>query len=160
MSYERFLSETVSLQVSAGLHSRESSFIGQSGFGVQEELQARFYLLKPENSSAGARQFFFFKGLFAGPYVYHRWRQQQISEWDWVAQQNVPIDQNINEVSGGVIIGAQIALGNVFYMDLFTGGGIKRSFGRNESSQQFYDITTVGYNGVLPKIGFNIGVGF
>ena len=81
-----------------------------------------------------------------------------MESWDWILQQNVTEDENLHEVSGGVVLGLQIAMGNKFFMDFFTGGGIKRSFGDIRQSQ-FIAVTEPGYNGVFPKIGFQIGIG-
>ena len=159
LSYERFLGETSSIVLSAGITSRQRWFQEEPDFGFQEELQYRYYVLPPKNEGARGRNFFFFKGLYAGPYAAHRFRQQSIQEWDWVTQQNVNIYENVHEVSGGVILGAQMAFGNVLFLDIFTGGGIKRAFGSNASSQ-FLNVFSPGYNGVVPKAGLQLGIGF
>ena len=152
--------DKASIALSAGITSRQRWFQDEPDFGFQEEFQFRRYLLSPRNTGSNGRNFFFFKGLYAGPYLYHRYRQQTVQVWDWVAQENVEVPQNINEVAGGVIIGAQVAFSNVVYLDFFTGGGIKRSFGTNSNANIFTDITTPGYNGVLPKVGFMLGIAF
>lgn len=158
LGYERMFNRS-SIMVSAGLHSRERYFQEDPEFGFQEEIQYRYYFAEPKNTGARGRNFFFFKGLYAGPYVYHRYRQQTVQVWDWIAQENVNVPENINEFAGGVIIGAQVAFSNVVFLDFFTGGGIKRSIGRNPINN-FLNITSPGYNGVLPKIGFKLGIGF
>lgn len=160
LSYERFLSDKHSIQISGGIHSQNNFINNEPNFGTQEELQYRYYALAPRNSGEGSRQVFFFKGLFAAPFVTHRWRQLVTQQWDWIAQENVLVDQNINDFSGGVVLGAQIAFGNVFFMDAYFGGGIRRSFGVEGNSNFFVGPTGVGYSGVIPKAGFNIGIGF
>lgn len=158
LGYERFWGDN-SLLLMAGLHSRERYFQSEPEFGFQEEIQFRHYFASPRNTGSRGRNFFFFKGLYAGPYLYHRYRQQTVQVWDWVAQENVEVPQDLNEVAGGVVVGAQIAFSNVVYLDFYTGGGIKRSFGRNPNVG-FLNITSPGYNGVLPKIGFLLGIAF
>ncbi len=160
LAYERFLGERSSIQLGAGVHSREQWFSNTPSFGTQGELQFRYYAIPPRNVAEGRRPFFFFKGMFAGPFVSHRWRQQQIQTWDWIAQENVLVDENIHEYGGGVLIGAQISFGNVVFIDGYFGGGLKRAFGRNSSNQFFSGATGVGYSGVFPKAGLNIGIGF
>lgn len=161
MSYERMLNgDKSSIVFSAGIHSREQFYNDRSAeFGFQEELQYRFYIAPPRSTASDGKGFFFFKGLYAGPYLLHRFRNQDIQVFDWVLQQNILLNEQINEISGGVLMGVQIALGNRFYVDLFTGGGIKRSFGRNPQNTNIY-VGSIGYNGVVPKIGFQLGVGF
>jgi hypothetical protein len=80
--------------------------------------------------------------------------------FDWILQSNTLVNEQINEVSGGVILGAQIAFANRLFLDFYTGGGVKRSFGRQESVQTNYTVLDLGYNGVIPKIGFQLGIGF
>ena len=113
----------------------------------------------PRTKAQGAKDFLYFKGIYAGPYVMHRYRDQDVQIWDWILQTNVTVKERINEFSGGVILGAQIAFANKLFVDFFTGGGIKRSFGRSPDNTNV-NITQPGYNGVLPKIGLQIGIGF
>lgn len=163
MSYERMLGEqSSSLMLSLGLHSKSSRNFTTGAvtpeFGFQEELQYRFYAVKPQDYSRNGRDFWFFKGFYAGPFLAHRYLQRSTEVWDWILQQNVPQNEKINEFSGGVILGFQIAMGNKFFLDLYTGGGIKRSVG-DIRQVDFIPVTQPGYNGVFPKIGFQIGIG-
>lgn len=163
MSYERMLGQQKSsLMLNVGLHSRTSravnSALGAPEFGVQEELQYRLYVVVPQDHSRNGNGFWFFKGLYAGPYVGHRLLQRSVQAWDWILQQNVTQNENLNEIGGGVLLGVQIAMGNKFFIDFYTGGGIKRSFGQIRQST-FISSIEPGYNGVYPKIGFQIGIG-
>jgi hypothetical protein len=160
LSYERMLrDQTMSIMVSAGIHSRERWFDESEQFGFQEEVQLRFYVLPPNNVSARGKRFFYFKGLYAGPFAAHRYRNQTLQVFDWILQQNVSTNERINEISGGVLLGAQMAFGNRLFLDVFLGGGVKRSFGR-ESGQGGVSALEVGYNGVIPKGGIQLGIGF
>jgi len=158
LTYETFLSEKASLSLSAGITSRQRWNQTIPDFGFQEELQYRFYVLPPKNTGANGKNFFYFKGIYAGPFLAHRFRQQSVREWDWVAQEQVESFQNVNEFSGGVMLGVQMAFGNVLYLDVFTGGGMKKSIGG--SSNQFLGPFQPGYNGVIPRGGIQLGIGF
>lgn len=163
LSYERMLrDQKSSLMLSAGLHSRTARDFSTGNanpeFGVQEELQYRLYVVPPQNRSKNGRGFWYFKGFYAGPYLSHRLLQRTVAVWDWILQQNTAQNENMNEVAGGVVLGLQIAMGNRFFMDFYTGGGIKRSFGQIRQTS-FIPVTEPGYNGVYPKIGFQIGIG-
>lgn len=161
LTYERFLGESSSIALSGGLTSRQRWYQEEPDFGFQEEIQYRRYMLAPRNTGSNGKNFFFFKGLYAGPYFTHRFRQQTVQEWDWVTQQNVNVFQNINEFSGGVLLGVQMAFGNVLFLDVFTGGGIKRSTGGSNNNQFGGNgVFSAGYNGVIPKAGFQLGIGF
>jgi hypothetical protein len=163
MSYERMLNEQKSsLMLSLGLHSRTARNFSTGArtpeFGYQEELQYRLYVIPPLDYSRNGRDFWYFKGFYAGPYVSHRYLERSVVVWDWILQQNVSEDEKIHEMSGGVVLGVQIALGNKFFMDFYTGGGIKRSIGDIQTTS-FIAVTEPGYNGVYPKVGFQIGIG-
>ena len=165
LSYEHMLSENKSsLMFSAGLHSRTNynRAFGGSGtpdpdFGFQEEFQYRIYVIPPQDYSRNDRGFWYFKGFYAGPYLKHRYLQRTVTQWDWVLQVNTDEKENINQVAGGVLLGVQFAIGNRFFMDFYTGGGVQRSFG--EVSNQFISVGQPGYSGVVPQIGFQIGIG-
>ncbi|MEM1000511.1 MAG: hypothetical protein AAGN35_25890 [Bacteroidota bacterium] len=160
LSYERMLKGgSMSIMLNAGVHSRERVFDGGDQFGFQEELQLRFYVIPPKNTSIRARRFAYFKGLYAGPFLGHRYRDESISVFDWILQQTVGVQQNVNEFSGGVILGSQIAFGNRLFLDVWVGGGVKRSTGRDPSVTNVTAVE-VGYNGVIPKGGIQLGVGF
>jgi hypothetical protein len=163
MSYERMLGgQKSSIMLSAGLHSRTgnnyTSGASTPEFGFQEDLQYRLYVIPPQDISRNGQGFWFFKGFYAGPYLSHRYLQRSVQVWDWILQQNVNESEKLNEVAGGVVMGLQFALGNKFFVDFYTGGGIKRSFGEIRQTQ-YIPVTQPGYNGVYPKIGFQIGIG-
>lgn len=164
LSYERMLGaeQSSGLMLSAGLHSKTTRNYSTGDyrpeFGFQEELQYRFYVVPPSTNSHNGRGFWFFKGFYAGPYAYHRSLQRTVAVWDVILQQNVDEEEKINEVAGGVVLGVQIALGNKFFMDFYSGGGIKRSFGDIRDTE-YISVIEPGYNGVYPKIGFQIGIG-
>jgi hypothetical protein len=159
LSYERLLgNERSSLMLLAGLHSREDNSMPRPSFGFQEELQYRFYVAPPRNNAAGG--VVYFKGFYAGPYAYHRYRQRSREAYDPFLQATTIVNEDIHEVSAGVVIGVQIAFANRLFLDFYTGGGIKRSFGRDESVQMTYTPIDLGYNGVIPKVGFQLGIGF
>lgn len=164
LSYERMLAENKSsIMFSAGIHSKDSYYYYSSGqqrfpeFGFQEELQFRLYVIQPQAYSRNDRGFWYFKGFYAGPYLQHRYLQRTVSNWDWVLQIYRQENESLNEVAGGVLLGVQLAIGNRFFMDFYTGGGVKQSF--TNLTQFSPGIGQPGYSGVIPKIGFQIGIG-
>jgi len=164
MAYERMMpSNKSSIYVNAGIHSRENSnfFNGgnpQPSFGFQGEVQYRAYVAVPRETSVRDKGFFYFKGIYGGPYAYFRYRNESSSQWDPITLTYDNTPQDITEYSGGVVMGVQFAIVNKLYMDFYTGGGIKFSQGGNDNV--YRDVTSVGYTGVVPKVGFQIGIGF
>lgn len=163
MSYERMISQNkAGLYFNAGIHSAEryDYYSGEpnQSFGFQGEFQYRVYISQPKSISAGDKGFFYFKGIYGGPYASFRYRSQDAYYYDWVSGTSTTVPEEVTEYAGGIVMGIQFALYNRVFFDFYTGGGIKRSFGAQSTG--YRDITSVGYNGVLPKIGFQIGFGF
>jgi hypothetical protein len=65
----------------------------------------------------------------------------------------------VNSYFGGVGFGLRVsAIDNRFTMNIFAGGGLKYS---NVYGQKKYDnFTEVGYTGIMPKFGFQMGIAF
>jgi hypothetical protein len=76
------------------------------------------------------------------------------------------VQESIGNWGAGFIIGMQRTLWNVLYIDMYIGSGLQwadviRRETPPSSGYQHYpyrDITTPGYQGILPKFGIQIGV--
>ena len=71
---------------------------------------------------------------------------------------------HINAVSAGLIMGLNFSVKNRIIFDIFMGGGLRRTNDNISSLQNYYssdnNIFSDEYNGVIPKIGFQLGVLF
>ena len=69
-------------------------------------------------------------------------------------------DYDIKQVEGGVLIGIQLIFSEKLSLDLFAGGGLRISdFDNKPLDLDFYSPER-GYTGIVPKIGFEVGVSF
>jgi len=71
--------------------------------------------------------------------------------------------QNFQVFYGGIVIGCEIFASDMFTLDMFFGGGIRISKDVNKDAAytldpKSYSMTDVRYSGVVPRIGFRIGI--
>lgn len=71
--------------------------------------------------------------------------------------------QNFQVFYGGIVIGCEIFASDMFTLDMFFGGGIRISKDVSKDSlypldPKSYSMSDVRYSGVVPRIGFRIGI--
>ena len=67
---------------------------------------------------------------------------------------------DVKQVEGGVLMGIQLIFSEKLSLDLFAGGGLRNSeCDQKPIDLDFYSFDK-GYTGIVPKIGFDIGVSF
>ena len=138
-----------------GLNKNNTSL---SGFGL--EFQYRKYIIR---SNMNDPKGFYFNGLYAGPFFsYNRNKYKR----EFTENQNTPIAININQseilnsYSAGAIFGVQFSIEDKFFLDLYVGGGARHNVSEGDKISPRSNFLDVGYSGVLPKLGFDLGVGF
>lgn len=153
ISYERMLSQQkYSLVLTGGATSRPLPWIDGTEKGSQQELQFRIYLVAPDNVPVDRKNILFCKGLYLGPYASSQFRRQ-------VSRQYGRNQVSIDTYSGGLVIGAQFALGNRLFLDLFSGGGYRVS-NENVDITTFFGRIPGPQSGIVAKGGFQLGIGF
>lgn len=71
------------------------------------------------------------------------------------------IDERINAFEAGALMGIQLDITSRIVLDLFLGGGVRRSFTDvSDESQNEYGLMELGYTGVKPRIGLQMGITF
>ena len=176
VSYERYIAESFSMQLTGGIMaSSKDSYSNSSGYYNSNGT----YVYADDNSkdiaSGGlidlSMRFFFLKGqsvmsgLYAGPYGRYSKNTFTINTYttNGIA---VPtsLKYNIESYEGGALFGWQFVVKNAFVMDMYVGGGLKRSSNtapfnyNNESS--FWILESQDYTGITPKAGFRLGFVF
>ncbi len=180
-SYERSFSEVNSYLISGGYNLAENG----DEYGWMGELQIRKYVLRPSiNSSSDSP----LAGVYAGFYGNGKYFLQQhityLSGWEVEPYQTENYDENgnfigttyhqgsgyyskeekqeydVKQIEVGVIMGMQIILSGNFSVDFFLGGGLRSSEIDNKpQGVEFYSFER-GYTGIVPKIGFDVGISF
>ena len=130
--------------------------------GWMGELQIRKYLFRFNNSkSLGESPY---SGIYGGLYAngkYFSENNEDIYLYDHQAEDYYYSLENyeVKQGEGGVMMGIQFVFHKKLSLDFFLGGGIRAS----EINGDYYNTPYSperGYTGIVPKIGFDVGISF
>lgn len=178
-TYERTLSEQHSYLLSGGYRLAENG----DEYGWMGELQARKYIVKPSINNSSQSPL---AGIYGGLYANGKYFAQQSVTYNSGYEvepyytQNYDEDGNltgstyhqgsgyyyeeiknryhIKQAEAGVLMGFQVILSNNFSVDLFLGGGLRFSSVENKPKDVDFYYPERGYTGIVPKIGFDLGI--
>lgn len=172
ISYERYLATGTSFQISGGILSAQRNSSDNISYSPINTTSSKSYDKANGGIVEGMVKFYFLKGraimsgLYAGPYGrYSNNRFRIHNNYNSPNSNTIPhiVDYRIETYEGGVVIGYQFVIKNVFVMDLFTGGGVKSSNNTSPATyttRSFDLLESQDYNGVVPKAGFRLGFAF
>ncbi len=171
LSYERFLGEnrTKSLIITPSLIYKSQNDETKTGFQLMS--QYRFYVSQVRSDERNTFLGMYNIGFYAGPYAQGLIYSEDYlySYWNNTGGQYMEsiFTKDIKSVEGGVIIGLQFDITSRILMDFFVGGGIRYSkvddtfdISSPDIYRETYNIFDQEYNGVKPKIGFQVGITF
>jgi hypothetical protein len=145
-SYERIVGNDRSLYLAGGYRLSDNG----DDKGWMGELQIRKYLFRLKSASTNQS---LLSGFYSGLYGNGKY----FSEYD--KYDSFTEDFEIKQIEGGVIMGLQLVFHKKLSVDFFLGGGLRVSeiTGDREYDELF---SPRGYTGIVPKIGFEVGVAF
>jgi len=162
MSVEKELEGNRSVSFSGGIHLIEDGWNYDNEKGLTAEIQLRKYVLNCKNSDSKLN------GVYVAPFgrlsyfkmnhTYRDWYYEyddlgNYSEWT----EETTVNASSKSGQAGVIMGVQYIISNVILLDFFLGGGVQYSI--EAGNRDRFDSSGFRfYTGVIPKIGFNIGV--
>jgi len=169
-SYEHMLKNENSFTISAGYNLTENG----DEYGWMGEFQIRRYVVKPKITNSYDSPL---AGIYAGLYANSKYFLQQ-DEWyndNWLLEpyydangmyvhgeghsyEIVKQEYDIKQLEGGVIFGIQMLFSKKFSMDFFLGGGLRYSNIDNNPTNIEFHAPERGYTGIVPKIGFELGI--
>jgi len=180
-TYERALSNNNSFALSGGYNLTENG----DEYGWMGELQLRKYVYKPSLNSSSESPL---SGVYAGLYGNGKYFVQQHTEyttqWEVEPYYTNNYDDNNNfigttyhegvgysrtantqeyevkQMEAGVVMGFQLIFASNLSLDLFVGGGLRSSQVDNKPEEIEFYSPERGYTGIVPKIGFDIGIAF
>lgn len=160
MDYEKHLGgqKGRSIQFSGGISAAERgpSLHKESLIGGHGELQFRAYLL-PEAQKL--------KGLYVAPfakYNYLEFKNIEDLRRNGLITDTLRMDYTIRSFSSGITMGYQCVFRKIVVLDTYIGGGVRIAQSTNTSglTSDFDLLDNEAYTGVIPKMGFKIGVLF
>lgn len=151
MGYERFLNPNNSVYLTAGLNFRDSDY--EKEWGVRTEAQLRFHVytvIKPKESNR----------LYFAPYLMNHYLETEGQSYDNNGAYSWNTD-TLDAFGGGMLFGWSFSFANRINLDIYTGGGFRKTFNYNNTNS--YNDNTVfdyGYSGIVPRLGIDIGFWF
>jgi len=151
MGYERFLNPNNSVYLTAGLNFRDSDY--EKEWGVRTEAQLRFHVytvIKPKESNR----------LYFAPYIMNHYLETEGQSYDNNGAYSWNTD-TFDAFGGGMLFGWSFSFANRINLDIYTGGGFRKTFNYNNTNS--YNDNTVfdyGYSGIVPRLGIDIGFWF
>jgi hypothetical protein len=152
MGYERFVTPTSSLFVAAGLSFEDSEY--NKIFGIRTEAQMRFHVftvIKPKDSHR----------LYFAPYLLNQYFETENMTYDNNGNSMWETD-TFDAFGGGMLFGWSFSFANRINLDIYTGGGIRKTFNYDPSEITYYNdgVFDYGYSGIVPRLGIDIGFWF
>jgi len=157
--------QTIKILAAAILKDGDNEF--RKGFGGS--LQMRFHLFK---SAAAATKRNSENLIYFGPYLQYQYVVNETTDTETVEyfdekdkKQYYEVDvfytDMIQAWAGGIVFGLRSVIFDKLVIDLYAGGGLKYSeIVGNESNYFINGFWSLGYTGVYPKLGMDIGVNF
>lgn len=154
-SYERAFSDNNSFTLSGGYRLSDNG----DEYGWMGEFQIRKYIFKPAiNKSSESK----LAGVYGGLYLNGKYFVENHFTYDYLYDDYEYFEKNheydIKQTEGGVLMGFQIIFSQKMSLDLFFGGGLRNSQIDNKPNELNIYNPERGYTGIVPKIGFDIGI--
>lgn len=127
--------------------------------GWMGELQIRKYLFRfTKSQSLGDSPF---SGIYGGLYGNGKYFSEFVDNHYYADNDYYyyPEHYEIKQLEGGVMMGIQMVFHKKLSLDFFVGGGLRASEISNNYNRTPY-FPERGYTGVVPKVGFEVGVSF
>lgn len=169
LGYESFNSDYTK-SFNLGLGFKTSNSFNEEELGFKYEVQYRFYVNGFKNYTPKRKEATYRRGIYASVYLSGLYTQieSEFSTFDPVGNFSTfrTNERTINAINPGVTIGIQRSVWDILYIDFYVGGGVRFAGVRDsddlfpENNFAFQDIYDADYEGVFPKIGINVGIGF
>jgi len=151
MGYERFFQPNTSFFLAAGLNFKDSDY--EKDWGVRTEAQMRFHVytvIKPRDSHR----------LYFAPYLLNEYLETQNTNYSSSVPGMWQTD-TFDAFGGGMLFGWSYSFANRINLDIYTGGGIRKTFNYDNYDQYNNNgVFDYGYSGIVPRLGIDIGFWF
>lgn len=150
MGYEKFFNPTTSFYLMAGINFKDSDY--ERDWGVRTEAQMRFHVYTVINPSSSHR-------LYFSPYLMNHYLTLERRDYSYSGSAIWKSD-TFDALSGGMLFGWSYTFANRINMDIYTGGGLRKTFNYEQSDGYNDSVFDYGYSGIVPRLGVDIGFWF
>lgn len=152
LNYERFIDETWGVKICMG-----ATFIDKDDRkkeGLNSEIYVKYYVLDKNREKK-------YYNIYFSPYL--EYKNTSVTFYGDETYMGAYEKQVVtyNSIGGGFLFGQYFVLGKRLVLDLYFGGGIRRNFSSDEDNSLFNTTPfQEGYNGIIGKVGLDIGFKF
>lgn len=149
MGYERFISPSTSIYLIAGLTSKDNSY--DKVLGIRTELQLKIHAYTSSRGKVMHR-------LYFAPYVMNHYFDTEFTDWEYDNHGNyyqTKVTDSYDALGTGVLFGWSFSFAKRMNIDVFTGGGIRRTIGSGDNSND--GVWDYSYSGITPRFGIDVG---
>jgi len=151
MGYERFFNPNTSLYLAAGLNFRDNDY--ERNWGVRSEAQLRFHVYTVIWPKVSHR-------LYFAPYLMNHYLETENINYN-ISGQGIWQTDTFDAFGGGMLFGWSYSFANRINLDIYTGGGFRKTFNYdNTSNTSNNGVFDYSYNGIVPRLGIDIGFWF
>jgi hypothetical protein len=151
MGYEHFFQPNTSFYITGGLTYQDSDY--DKVWGVRNEAQMRFHVftvIKPRESYR----------LYFAPYLLNQYFEAEEQVYDNYGNY-VWASDSFDAFGLGMLFGWSYSFANRINLDIYTGGGIRKTFGYDDSNNfSSNGVFEYGYSGIVPRLGIDVGFWF
>lgn len=154
MGFEHFFDPGTSLFLAAGLSFKDSDY--DKTWGIRAEAQMRFHVysvVKPRESHR----------LYFAPYILNQYFDTEVRDYSSGSSYAWRSD-TFDALGGGMLFGWSYSFANRINLDIYTGGGLRKTFNfdPNPNGEYYYSdgIFENAYSGIVPRLGVDIGFWF
>jgi hypothetical protein len=141
MEWEHYFKPTTSFQINAGMNFRDTDY--EQLWGINTEAQMKFHVFTQINPKNSHR-------LYFAPYLLYNYEELKESQYVNPGHE-IWIEDSFGAIGTGVVFGWSFSFANRINLDIFTGGGIRKSF--NVDSDLYSDVWDYSYSGIAPPTG-------
>jgi hypothetical protein len=151
MGYERFFNTNTSLYLTAGVNFKDTDYDKNWGFRTEAQIRFNVYtIIKPKESHR----------LYFAPYIVNHYLEMEARNYNGSGQ-DVWQSDTFDAIGGGMLFGWSYSFANRINLDLYTGGGFRKTINYKSNDNYYSDgIFDYGYSGIVPRLGIDIGFWF
>jgi hypothetical protein len=150
LGYERYFNQNTSFYLAAGLGYRDNDY--EKVFAVRSEAQMRFHVYTVVQPRQSHR-------LYFAPYLLNEYYETEYNHY--TSGYEMWSTDTFDAFGGGMLFGWSYSFANRINLDIYTGGGFRKTFGYDSESNYYDDsVFEYGYSGIVPRLGIDIGFWF
>jgi hypothetical protein len=152
MGFEHYFNPNTSFLLNAGMNFKDSDY--EQLWGVNTEAQIKINVFTNVKSRSSHR-------LYFAPYLMNNYEEEKRNRYYVNGYESWTTD-TYDALGVGVVFGWSFSFANRISLDIYSGGGIRKAFNVDETTNYYNDssIWDYTYSGIAPRLGIDVGFWF